>query len=87
MKIHEYQAKVMLRDHGVPVPAGSPASSAVQARQAAEALGGERWVVKAQIHAGGRFMPAGVARAAASGGLPVFRRWSTAPDNSWGAAW
>ena len=64
MKIHEYQAKAMLRDHGVPVPAGSPVSSAAEARQVAEALGGERWVVKAQIHAGGRGKGGGIRRAA-----------------------
>ena len=64
MKIHEYQAKALLRERGVPVPAGSPAASAVQARQAAEVLGGERWVVKAQIHAGGRGKGGGIRLAA-----------------------
>ena len=64
MKIHEYQAKKILQDHGVPVPPGSPAASASQARQVADALGGERWVVKAQIHAGGRGKAGGVRRAA-----------------------
>ena len=63
MKVHEYQAKTILREHGVPVPAGSPASSAAQARQVAQALGGERWVVKAQIHAGGRGKGGGIRRA------------------------
>ena len=63
MKIHEYQAKTILREHGVPVPAGSSARSAAQARQAAEALGGDRWVVKAQIHAGGRGKGGGIRRA------------------------
>lgn len=64
MRIHEYQAKTILRDHGVPVPAGSPAASAEQARHVAEALGGDRWVVKAQIHAGGRGKGGGIRRAA-----------------------
>ncbi len=64
MKIHEYQAKTILREHGVPVPAGSPAASVAQARQVAETLGGERWVVKAQIHAGGRGKGGGIRRAA-----------------------
>ena len=63
MKVHEYQAKTILREHGVPVPAGSSASSAAQARQVAETLGGERWVVKAQIHAGGRGKGGGIRRA------------------------
>ena len=64
MKIHEYQAKQLLRDQGVAVPAGSAAGSAAEARQAAAALGGEGWVVKAQIHAGGRGKGGGVRRAA-----------------------
>ena len=64
MKIHEYQAKKILRDHGVPVPAGSAADSAAQARQVAGALGADGWVVKAQIHAGGRGKGGGVRRAA-----------------------
>ena len=63
MKVHEYQAKTILREHGVPVPAGSSASSAAQARQVAQALGGESWVVKAQIHAGGRGKGGGIRRA------------------------
>ena len=63
MKIHEYQAKKILRDHGAPVPAGSVAASAAEARQAASALGGEQWIVKAQIHAGGRGKGGGVKRA------------------------
>jgi succinyl-CoA synthetase beta subunit len=64
VKIHEYQAKNILRDQGVPVPAGAAATSASQARQVADALDGERWVVKAQIHAGGRGKAGGIRRAA-----------------------
>ena len=60
MNIHEYQAKELLKTFDVPVPAGSVAFNANQARQAAEALGGDRWVVKAQIHAGGRGKAGGV---------------------------
>ena len=63
MKIHEYQAKNILRNHGVSVPAGSPAGTAGEARRVAGSLGGERWVVKAQIHAGGRGKGGGVRRA------------------------
>ena len=59
MKIHEYQAKEILRRHNVPVPRGKVASSADEARAAAEELGG-RVVVKAQIHAGGRGKGGGV---------------------------
>lgn len=60
MNIHEYQAKELLQTYGVPVPAGSVAFNPTQARQAADELGGERWVVKAQIHAGGRGKAGGV---------------------------
>ena len=60
MNIHEYQAKELLKTFDVPVPAGSVAFNANQARQAAEELGGDRWVVKAQIHAGGRGKAGGV---------------------------
>ena len=59
MKIHEYQAKGILRQHGVPVPRGRVAFSAEEAKAAAEELGG-RVVVKAQIHAGGRGKGGGV---------------------------
>jgi len=60
MKIHEYQGKEMLRAYNVPVPRGHVASSPQEARQVAETLGGSRWVVKAQIHAGGRGKSGGV---------------------------
>ena len=54
MNIHEYQAKELLAKYGVPVPAGYPAMSVNEAVEAAERLPGPLWVVKAQIHAGGR---------------------------------
>src|SRR5258708_22875125 len=54
MNIHEYQAKEILKSYGVPVPRGIPAFSAEDAVKAAQSLGGPVWVVKAQIHAGGR---------------------------------
>jgi succinyl-CoA synthetase beta subunit len=54
MNIHEYQAKELLAKYGVPVPAGHAAMSADEAVQAAQRLPGPLWVVKAQIHAGGR---------------------------------
>jgi len=60
MKIHEYQAKELLREHGVPVPRGYPAFSVREAVEAAQKLGGKVWVVKAQIHAGGRGKGGGV---------------------------
>ena len=60
MKIHEYQGKEILSRFGVPVPRGIPAFSVDEAVAAAEKLGGPVWVVKAQIHAGGRGKGGGV---------------------------
>ena len=60
MKLHEHQAKDILRAHQVPVPDGMPCFSVEEAVTAAEALGGNYWVVKAQIHAGGRGKGGGV---------------------------
>jgi succinyl-CoA synthetase beta subunit len=60
MNIHEYQAKELLAEFGVPVPRGSLALSADEAVAAARELGGSVWVVKAQIHAGGRGKAGGV---------------------------
>ncbi len=60
MNIHEYQAKAVLSEFGVPVPRGIPAFSVPEAEKAAHQLGGPVWVVKAQIHAGGRGKAGGV---------------------------
>ena len=60
MKIHEYQAKELLRKFGVVVPQGKFCQSVDDAVKAAESLGGKVWVVKAQIHAGGRGKGGGV---------------------------
>ena len=60
MKIHEYQGKELLRQFGVPVPRGYPAFTVQEAVEAAQKLGGNVWVVKAQIHAGGRGKGGGV---------------------------
>jgi succinyl-CoA synthetase beta subunit len=60
MKIHEYQAKEVLRKFGVPTPRGLPCFSVDEAVEAARKLGGAVWVVKAQIHAGGRGKGGGV---------------------------
>ncbi len=60
MKIHEYQGKDILRKYGVPVPRGEVAFSVNEAVNAARRLGGSVWVVKAQIHAGGRGKGGGV---------------------------
>jgi succinyl-CoA synthetase beta subunit len=60
MKIHEYQAKDILRQFAIPVPRGIPAFTVQEAVEAAQKLGGAVWVVKAQIHAGGRGKGGGV---------------------------
>jgi succinyl-CoA synthetase beta subunit len=60
MKIHEYQAKELLRKFGVPTPRGVPCFSVDEADAAGRKLGGNVWVVKAQIHAGGRGKGGGV---------------------------
>ena len=60
MNIHEYQAKDLLAKFGVAVPRGGVAYSAAEAVEVARRLGGQVWVVKAQIHAGGRGKAGGV---------------------------
>jgi succinyl-CoA synthetase beta subunit len=60
MDIHEYQAKELLRAYGVPIPPGEVVYSERAAARVAEEVGGSRWVVKAQIHAGGRGKAGGV---------------------------
>jgi succinyl-CoA synthetase beta subunit len=77
MNLHEYQAKKILASYGIPVPEGRVAASADEAVAASQALGGTVWVVKAQVHAGGRGKAGGVklardtaeVRAAAAGML------------------
>jgi succinyl-CoA synthetase beta subunit len=60
MNLHEYQAKKILSGYGIPVPEGRVAASADEAFLAAQGLGGKVWVVKAQVHAGGRGKAGGV---------------------------
>ncbi len=60
MNLHEYQSKRLFADYGIPVPRGIPADSPDAAIRAAEDLGGKLWVVKAQVHAGGRGKAGGV---------------------------
>jgi succinyl-CoA synthetase beta subunit len=60
MNFHEYQAKELFAEFGIAVPAGRVAQSPEEAVEAARALGGDHWVVKAQIHAGGRGKAGGV---------------------------
>jgi len=60
MNVHEYQAKELLKSYGIPVPVGEVAYSDKGAARVAEDIGGTRWVVKAQVHAGGRGKAGGV---------------------------
>src|SRR3984885_3182242 len=60
MNLHEYQAKDVFRNYGIAVPTGRVAANPDEAVKAAEALGGSVWVVKAQVHAGGRGKAGGV---------------------------
>lgn len=60
MYLHEFQAKGLLRSYGVPVPDGGVASTASDALRVAKSLKGEKWVIKAQVHAGGRGKAGGV---------------------------
>ena len=60
MNLHEYQSKRLFADYGIPVPQGMPAKTSDEAVTVAEKLGGSLWVVKAQVHAGGRGKAGGV---------------------------
>ncbi len=60
MNLHEYQAKKLLADYGIPIPQGFVAFTPEESRLAAQQIPGKRWVVKAQIHAGGRGKAGGV---------------------------
>jgi len=60
MNLHEYQAKQLFTDYGLPVPQGVACDSAEQAVKAASTLGGDKWVIKCQVHAGGRGKAGGV---------------------------
>lgn len=72
MNIHEYQAKFLLQNHGVSVPQGGVAFSVQEAKEMAQTLSGPLWVVKAQIHAGGRGKGGGVKLAKSSEEVELF---------------
>ncbi len=63
MNLHEYQSKQLFREYGLPVPAGAPARTPEEARAAALQINSNGWMVKAQVHAGGRGKAGGVKRA------------------------
>jgi succinyl-CoA synthetase beta subunit len=69
MNLHEYQAKKLFAEYGIPVPPGKPAHSVKEALRNAAVLKGEGWVVKAQVHAGGRGKAGGVKLAHSMGEL------------------
>ena len=71
MNIHEYQAKALLRKYGVATPKGAPAFTVEEAVKAANELGGPVWVVKSQIHAGGRGAGRFVGKPDGKGGVRV----------------
>ena len=60
MNLHEFQSKDLFRKYGIPVPKGAIAKTPNEAKSVAHKLGGEKWVVKAQIHSGGRGKAGGV---------------------------
>ena len=60
MNLHEYQAKQLFAEYGIPVSKGKAVDTAAEAVAAAKEIGGDRWVVKTQVHAGGRGKAGGV---------------------------
>ena len=60
MNLHEYQAKQLFAEYGLPIPQGVACSSPQEAVEAASSLGGDKWVIKCQVHAGGRGKAGGV---------------------------
>ena len=60
MNLHEYQGKQLIAEYGLPVSKGIAAATAEEAVAAADKIGGDKWVVKAQVHAGGRGKAGGV---------------------------
>ena len=73
MNLHEYQSKALFAEYGIPVPEGRVAQSPTEAARAASVLGGDLWVVKAQVHAGGR---------GKAGGVKLSRSLSEVEDNA-----
>ena len=81
MNLHEYQGKALFADYGLPVSTGHAVDSAEAAIKAANDIGGERWVVKAQVHAGGRGKAGGVKLWTAP------RRWESLRRIGWASDW
>ena len=77
MNLHEYQSKQLFEDYGIPTPAGESAQTVEEALQCASKLGGDGWIVKAQVHAGGRGKAGGVKIAKGEDELKSVRRITT----------
>jgi succinyl-CoA synthetase beta subunit len=76
MNLHEYQAKQLFSDYGLPVPMGLACSTPQEAVDAADQIGGDRWVVKCQVHAGGRGKAGGVALVTSKEEIKAFsQKW------------
>ena len=91
MNVHEYQAKELLRQYGVPVAQGAPAFTVEEAVAAAQKLPGPVWVVKAQIHAGGRgkgkFREAGAGDKGECASPSRSTRSRPSPSRCWARRW
>jgi succinyl-CoA synthetase beta subunit len=74
MNLHEYQSKALFAEYGIPVPKGQVATTPQEAKAAAAALGGNLWVVKAQVHAGGRGKAGGVKLAKSAAEVEQFAK-------------
>ena len=76
MNLHEYQAKQLFAEYGLPVSEGVAAETVPEAIAAADVIGGDRWVVKAQVHAGGRGKAGGVKLVTSKAEIEEFaRKW------------
>ena len=76
MNLHEYQGKQLFAEYGLPVSAGYAVDSPEEAVAAAEQLGGGKWVVKTQVHAGGRGKAGGVTIASSTNEVSEFaKKW------------
>lgn len=76
MNLHEYQGKQLLAEYGLPVSKGHAVDTPAAAAEAADLIGGEQWVVKAQVHAGGRGKAGGVKRVSSKAEISEFAaRW------------
>ena len=76
MNLHEYQGKQLFTEYGLPVSKGIAAETVQEAVAAADLIGGDRWVVKAQVHAGGRGKAGGVKLVSSKSEIEDFaRQW------------